>query len=85
MTPVYANGLTIAAYWGTVEKMMSILTTFASMGSGRVLEKVLKVGVQFAGFRQVRGSSYIALQNKIFAVSSALEIMKTSSASDIAM
>ena len=38
LTPVYANGLTIAAYWGMVEKMMSVLTTFASMGSGWVLE-----------------------------------------------
>ena len=27
MTPVYANGLTIAAYWGMVGKMMSVLTT----------------------------------------------------------
>ena len=64
MTPVYANGLKIAAYWGMVEKMMSVLTTFASMGSGWVLEKVLKVDVKFARFRRIRGSSYIALPTK---------------------
>ena len=65
MTPVYANGLTIAAYWGMVEKMMSVLTTFASIGSAWVLEKVLKVYVKFARFRPIRGSSYIALPTKI--------------------
>ena len=32
MAPDYANGLTIAAYWAMVEKMMSVLMTFASMG-----------------------------------------------------
>ena len=48
MTPVYANGLTIAAYCGMVEKLMRILMTIASMGSGWVLEKVLKVDVKFA-------------------------------------
>ena len=44
---------------------MSVLTTFASMGSGWVLEKVLKVGVKFARFRPIRGSSYVALPTKI--------------------
>ena len=65
MTPVYANGLTIAAYWGMVEKVMSVLTTFASMGSGWVLEKVQKNDVKFARFRPIRGSSSIALPTKI--------------------
>ena len=65
LTPVYAIGLTIAAYWGMVEKMMSLLTTFASMGSGWVLEEVLKVDDKFARFRPIHGSSYIALPNKI--------------------
>ena len=65
MTPVYANGLTIAAYWGMVETMMSLLTTFASMGSWRVLENMLKVDVKFARFIPIRGSSYIALPTKI--------------------
>ena len=65
MTPFYANGVTIAAYWGMEEKVMSLLTTFASTGSGWVLEKVLKVDVNFARFRPIRGSSYIALPTKI--------------------
>ena len=81
------NVPTIAAYWRMVEKMLSILTTFASMGSGWVLEEVLKVDVKFARFRPIRGSSYIALPTKIasFAVCSTLEIITSSSASDIAM
>ena len=53
MTSVYANGLT------------SVLTTFALMGSGWVLEKVLKVDRKFALFRPVWGSSNIALPKKI--------------------
>ena len=65
MTPVYANGLTFAAYWGMVEEVMSVLTTFASMGSVWVLEKVPKVGAKFSRFRPIRGLSYIALLTKI--------------------
>ena len=65
MTPVYANGLTIAAYWGMAEKMMSILATFALMGGGWVLERVPKVDVKFACFRPIPDSSYIALPTKI--------------------
>ena len=38
MTSVYANGLTIAACWGMFEKMMSVLTTFALMGTGKNAE-----------------------------------------------
>ena len=67
MTPVYANGLRIAAYWGMLEKMMSILTTFALMGSGWVMKRVLKVDVKFARFRPIRDSSYITLPTKIAA------------------
>ena len=65
MTRLYANSLTIAADWGMVKKMMSVMTTFESMGSGWVLEKVLIVDVKFARFRPIRGSSNIALPTKI--------------------
>ena len=65
MTPVYANGLSDEAYWQMVENMMSVLTTFNSLGSGWTLEKVLKVDVKFASFRPILGSSYIAFPSKI--------------------
>ena len=47
------------------EMMMSVLTTLSSLGSGWTLEKVLKVDVEFARFRPIHGSSYIALPSKI--------------------
>ena len=65
MTPVYANGLTIAAYWGMVEKTIGVSTPFDSMGSGWVLEKCRELMKKFARFRPVRGSSYIALSTKV--------------------
>ena len=65
MTPVNANGLSDEEYWQMVEKMMSVLATFNSLGSGWTLEKVLKVDFKFARFRPIHGSSYIALPSKI--------------------
>ena len=41
------------------------LTTFASNGSGWVLEKFIKKIVNFALYRPITGSSYIALTSKI--------------------
>ena len=64
MTPAYANGLSDEAFWQLVEKTMSVLATFNSLGSGWILEKNLKVDVKFARFRPVHGSSYIALPSK---------------------
>ena len=58
---VKANGLTIAAYWGIVEEMMSVLTTFASVSCVCVQEKRLKVDAKFARFRRIRESFNIAL------------------------
>ena len=47
-----------------LEKMMSVLASFNSLGSGWTLEKVLKVDVKFARFRPIHSSSYIALPSK---------------------
>ena len=65
MTPVYSQGLSSETFWTMVEKMMIVLTTFAPNGSGWVLEKVIKVIVNFARYRPVTGSSYIALPTKL--------------------
>ena len=64
MTPVYSQELSSETFWTVVEKMMIVLTTFASNGSGWVLEKVIKVIVNFSRYRRVTGSSYIALPSK---------------------
>ena len=42
MTPVYSQGISSETFWTMVDKMMIVLTTFASNGSGWVLEKVTK-------------------------------------------
>ena len=65
MTPVYANGLSDEAYWQMVEKMMSVLATFNSLGSAWTFEKALKVDINFAQFRPIHGSSLFALPSKI--------------------
>ena len=65
MTPVYSQGLSSETFWTMVEKMMIVLTTFASNGSGWVLEKVIKITVNFARYQPITGSSYIALPSKL--------------------
>ena len=65
MTPVYSQGHSSETFWTMVEKMMIVLTTFASNGSGWVLEKVIKIIVNFARYRPITGSSYIALPSKL--------------------
>ena len=65
MTPVYSQGLSSETFWTMVEKMMIVLTTFASNGSGWVLEKVIKIIVNFAHYRPITGLSYIALPSKL--------------------
>ena len=44
-----------------VEKILAVLFTFASSGSGCLLEKVLRVNIKFAKYRPASGSSYIDL------------------------
>ena len=60
MTPVYSQGLSSQTFWTLI-----VLTTFASNGSGWVLEKVIKVTVIFARYRPITGSSVIALPSKL--------------------
>ena len=61
MTPVYAEGLSNADFSSMVEKMLAVLFTFASSGSGWLLEKVLRVNIKFAKYRPASGSSYVDL------------------------
>ena len=65
MTPVYSQGLSSETLWTKVEKMMIVLLTFASNGSGWVLENFIKIIVNFARYRPITGSSYIALPSKL--------------------
>ena len=65
MTPIYVEGFTDELYWSMLEKMMAVLSTFASSGSGWVVEKIIKLDVKFARYRPIRGSSYLALPHKL--------------------
>ena len=64
-TPIYVEGLTNELYWSMVEKMMAVLSTFGSSGSGWVVEKIIKLDIKFARYRPIRGSSYLALPHKL--------------------
>ena len=87
MTPVYANGLLDKVYWQMMEKRMSVLATFNSLGIDWTLEKNLKFDVKFARFRPIHGSSYIALPSKMPTVEncSTLRTIKSEIASGIAL
>ena len=70
MTPLYAEGLSNADFSAMVEKMF----TFASSGSGWLLEKVLRVNIKFAKYRPASGSSYINLPPHLQKCNSLLNI-----------
>ena len=74
MTPVYAEGLSNADFSSMVEKMLAILFTFASSGSGWLLEKVLRVNIKFPKYRPASGSSYIVLPPHLQKCNSLLNI-----------
>ena len=48
MTPVYAEGLSNDNFVEMVGKMLTVLITFASSGIGWLLEKILRVNIEFA-------------------------------------
>ena len=65
MTPVYNKRLSSDTFWTMIKRMMIVVTTFASNGSGWVFEKTIKIIVNFARHRHITGSSYIALPQKL--------------------
>ena len=74
MTPVHAEGLSNADFSSMVEKMLAVLFTFASSGSGCLLEKVLRVKIKFTKYRPASGSSYIDLPPHLQKCNSLLNI-----------
>ena len=65
LTPIYVEGLTDELYWSMVEKRMAVSSTFASLGSGWVFEKIIKLDIKFARYRPIRGSSHLSLPHKL--------------------
>ena len=48
MTPIYVECLTDELYWSMVKKILACFSTFASSGSGWVVEKIIKLDIKFA-------------------------------------
>ena len=63
MKPIYVEGLTEELYWSMVEKMMAVLSTSASSGSGWV--EIIDLDIKFAHYRPISGSSYLASLHKL--------------------
>ena len=61
MTPVCNEGFSNDNFVEMVERMLAVLFTSASSGSGWLLEKVLRVNIKFSKCRPASCSSYIDL------------------------
>ena len=61
LTPVIAGGISNDDFALMVEKMMAVLFTFVSSGSGWQLDRVIRLHLNFAKYRPFRVSSFIAL------------------------
>ena len=61
MTQILPEGLTDEVYDKMIEKMLAVFFTFASSGSGWVLDEIIHLHVHFARNRPIRGSSFIYL------------------------
>ena len=61
MKAMMSLGLEDVEFFEMVKKMRAVLDTFASNGSGWVLQHVIQVLVKFAKFSPTCGSSFIDL------------------------
>ena len=86
MTPVYSQGLSSETFWTMVEKMMILVTTFASNGRLWAVEKFIKIIVNFTLNRPITGLTLPYHQNyKISAVYLRFVNMRTQMASFFAI
>ena len=74
LQPVYFYGITDNDYYQLIEQLTSALFTFASQGSGWILSEIKNLFVKFTSYSPIRGSSYIALPNKLQGCRSLLNI-----------
>ena len=76
MTPVYSQRISSETFLTMVEKMLIVLTIFASNDGGWALEKFNKAIVNFARYQPINGSCCIALPSKLHNCCDSLEIRK---------
>ena len=74
MTPVTAGGISNDDFALMVEKMLAVLFTFVSSGSGWLLDRVIRLHLNFAKYRPIRGSSFIALPYELSTCQAVLNI-----------
>ena len=64
MVPIPADGLADGTFYEMVDRMQSVLHSFASHGSGWVLQQVVRLFIKFGKMNHFRGSSHITLPLK---------------------
>ena len=74
MTPVIAGGISNDDFALMLEKMLAVLFTFVSSGSGWLLDRVIRLHLNFAKYRSIRGSSFIALPYELSTCQAVLNI-----------
>ena len=74
MTPVIAGGISNDDFALMVEKMLAVLFTFVSSGSGWLPDRVIRLHVNFVQYRSIRGLSFIALPCELSTCQAVLNI-----------
>ena len=65
MINVFFNGIEKETYLELIEHMVNVINTFASHGSGWIVERIEKLAVSFAAFSPIRAGSYIDIPDSL--------------------
>ena len=65
MINVFFNGIEKETYLELIEHMVNAINTFASHGSGWIVERIEKLAVSYAAFSPIRARSYIDLPDSL--------------------
>ena len=77
MINVFFNGIEKETYLEMIEHMANAINTFASYGSGWIVESIEKLAVSFAAFSPIRACSYIGLPYSLKPVKQSFTNIKT--------
>ena len=77
MINVFFNGIEKETYLEMIEHMVNAINTFASHGSGWIVERIEKLAVSFAAFSPIRAGSYIDLPDSLKPVKQSFTNIKT--------
>ena len=77
MIHVFSNGIEKKIYLELIEHMVKAINTFASHGSGWIVERIEKLAVKFAAFSPIRAGSYIDLPDSLKPVKQSFTNIKT--------